>query len=75
MGPERSGSTVHIDPLASNEWNALLQGKKRLILFPPHIPKVVKWNGLICHDTEDDKAIHYLCTYYPYLKECTQTVH
>jgi histone arginine demethylase JMJD6 len=68
VGPERSGSTVHIDPLATNAWNTLLLGKKRWVLFPPHVPKaVVKGRGLIRSD-EDDEAIHYFMTIIPRIK-------
>jgi histone arginine demethylase JMJD6 len=68
VGPERSGSCVHIDPLATNAWNTLILGKKRWVLFPPHVPKyVVKGRGLVRKD-EDDEAIHYFMNILPRIK-------
>lgn len=36
-GPKGSGSTFHKDPNATAAWNAVLKGRKKWILFPPHI--------------------------------------
>ncbi|KAI9806823.1 MAG: hypothetical protein M1833_002480 [Piccolia ochrophora] len=35
VGGERSGSTFHKDPNATSAWNAVLQGSKYWIMFPP----------------------------------------
>lgn len=68
IGPERSGSTLHQDPLATNAWNTLLSGKKRWVLFPPHVPKsIAKGRGLIGKD-EDDEASHYFMNILPRIK-------
>jgi len=59
IGPERSGTTVHRDPLGTHAWNAVTSGVKRWVLFEPHVPRaVVKGKGLK-DKNRDDEAIQY----------------
>ncbi|KAK9494532.1 hypothetical protein V1508DRAFT_350982 [Lipomyces doorenjongii] len=37
IGPERSGSTFHKDPNATSAWNAVIEGEKYWIMFPPDV--------------------------------------
>mmetsp|Transcript_7973 Transcript_7973/g.12207 ORF Transcript_7973/g.12207 Transcript_7973/m.12207 type:complete len:539 (+) Transcript_7973:86-1702(+) len=35
VGPQRSGSSFHIDPNATHAWNATIVGRKRWLFYPP----------------------------------------
>lgn len=69
MGPERSGSTVHLDPLETSAWNTSLQGHKLWVLFPENIPKfVVKGKAFRGRDYEDE-SINYFTEILPKMIE------
>lgn len=69
IGPKRSGTTVHIDPLGTAAWNAVSHGVKHWVLFEPkESKKVVKGKDVI-RKGEDDEAIHYFDFILPRIKK------
>ncbi|KDO22544.1 hypothetical protein SPRG_11726 [Saprolegnia parasitica CBS 223.65] len=65
VGPKRSGTCVHLDPLGTSAWNTLLVGRKRWVVFPPHVDKtLVKAKGLV-YPGEDDEAGNYFADLLP----------
>jgi len=70
IGPKRSGTEIHIDPLGTSAWNASIIGHKRWVLIEPapHINKhLVRGKHLLKSD-EDDEAIHYFDYILPRIK-------
>lgn len=57
IGPERSGSSVHIDPLGTSAWNTLIEGHKRWILFKPGSVKKLVKGDYLKQKGEDGEAI------------------
>ena len=69
IGPERSGSSLHIDPLATSAWNTLLLGVKRWVLFPPSAPKALVKGDALRQRGEDNEAVTYFLRILPRIKE------
>jgi len=69
IGPKRSGTTVHTDPLGTGAWNAVTHGLKRWVLMEPgESKKKVKGRDLI-KAGEDDEAIMYFDFILPRIKK------
>lgn len=69
IGPARSGSEVHIDPLGTSAWNTLVSGRKRWVLFPPGTPKAIAKGLDVIIKGEDDEAINYFVDLLPRIRE------
>jgi histone arginine demethylase JMJD6 len=71
LGPRRSGTAIHIDPLSTSAWNTLIFGLKRWILIPPDVSKeIAKSDDLVDKEKlEDNESIDYFLNILPRLKK------
>merc|ERR1719253_1550333 len=69
IGPKRSGTTVHTDPLGTAAWNAVTSGVKRWVLFEPNTTKRVAKGKDVIKKGEDDEAAMYFDFILPRIKE------
>ena len=69
IGPERSGSSLHIDPLSTSAWNTLIMGVKRWVLFPPSVSRKDVKGDHLRRPGEDNEAITYFTKILPRIKE------
>lgn len=42
IGPKRSGTSVHVDPLGTSTWNTVLSGRKLWVVSPPGTLKALR---------------------------------
>lgn len=58
VGPKRSGTKIHTDPLGTSAWNAVTHGRKHWVLFEPGTPEhMVKGKDLIFAGEESEAII------------------
>lgn len=69
IGPRRSGTTVHTDPLGTSAWNAVTHGTKRWVLFEPSVSKRVAKGKDVTKKGEDDEAVMYFDFILPRIKK------
>jgi len=68
VGPERSGTTLHKDPLATNAWNAVTSGLKRWVVMDPAIPRPIARGTKHRKKGDGSEAIDYFDKILPKIK-------
>lgn len=69
IGPERSGTTVHLDPLNTSAWNTSLAGYKRWVIFGSEVPKTIVKGKEFRGRGYEDEAINYFVEILPKIRQ------
>jgi len=74
IGPKRSGTTVHRDPMGTAAWNAVTYGYKRWVLFEPQSDRILVKARRYRQKGEDDEAIHYFDFMLPRMRQANPSL-
>jgi histone arginine demethylase JMJD6 len=69
IGPARSGTGLHIDPLGTSAWNTLIKGTKRWVLFSPGLAKTLVKGDALKKTGEDNEAVTWFLNVLPRIKK------
>ena len=65
IGPERSGTTIHVDPLETSAWNTSIRGRKLWAMFSPEVPKITVKGKHFLKSDGDDEAVDWFDYFLP----------
>mmetsp|Transcript_57384 Transcript_57384/g.134565 ORF Transcript_57384/g.134565 Transcript_57384/m.134565 type:complete len:425 (-) Transcript_57384:11-1285(-) len=68
LGPRRSGTVMHQDPLDTSAWNTLICGRKRWLVFPPNTPRSIAKASSVMKAEDDNEAINHFLDLLPRLR-------
>lgn len=69
MGPRRSGTVMHQDPIYTSAWNTTLVGRKRWVLLPAKTPRNIAKARHVMGKDDDDEAVNVFIDLLPRLRE------
>ena len=65
VGPERSGTTLHVDPLGTSAWNTTVRGRKLWVCFAPDAPRALVKGRKFVGPAGNDEAVDWFADLLP----------
>jgi len=74
IGPRRSGTVMHQDPLVTSAWNTCFCGRKRWVILRPEVLRSVAKAKKVMEKDDDDEAVNMFIDLLPRLREQDQSL-